>query len=146
VADGAAVRRVGAADKKPGAPYPGLRPFRQADQDRFFGRGTESKALAEFWQDNRIVFAAGPVACGKTSLLNAGVLPILTRDRVHVLPPGQVSCGATFPSAALPKHNPYTLALLCSWSPGEAPTRLVDLTVRDFIKSSKRKTKNKKQK
>jgi tetratricopeptide (TPR) repeat protein len=135
VADGAAVRRIGAAEDKPGAPYPGLRPFRQTDQDRFFGRLAESKALAEFWHDNRVVLATGPVACGKTSLLHAGVLPILTRQRAHVLPPGRVSYGATFPSAALPKHNPYTLALLRSWSPGEAPTRLVDLTVRDFIKA-----------
>jgi tetratricopeptide (TPR) repeat protein len=139
VADRAAVTRGGAAPKKPGAPYPGLRPFWQADQDHFFGRGTESKALAEFWRDNQIVVVAGPVACGKTSLLYAGVLPLLTQDGAHVLPPGRVSYGATFPSAALPEHNPYTLALLHSWSPGEAPTRLVDLTVRDFLNAHARR-------
>jgi Flp pilus assembly protein TadD len=138
VADWAAVTGKGVAAKKPGAPYPGPRPFWQADQDHFFGRGTESKALTEFWQDNQIVVVAGPVACGKTSLLHAGVLPILTQDGAHVLPPGRVSYGATFPSAALPEHNPYTLALLSSWSPGEAPTRLVDLTVRDFISARAR--------
>jgi len=135
VAEGAAVTRVGATAKLPAVPYPGLLPFRQADQDHFFGRGTESKALAEFWQDNQIVMVVGPVACGKTSLLHAGVMPILVQDGAHVLPPGRVSFGATFPSAALPRHNPYTLALLRSWSPGEAPTRLVDLTVRDFIRA-----------
>jgi tetratricopeptide (TPR) repeat protein len=128
------VRRI-VAENEPGAPYPGLLPFRQTDQDRFFGRRIESKALAEFWHDNRIVIATGPVACGKTSLLHAGVLPILTQQHAHVLPPGRVSYGATFPSAALPEHNPYTLALLRSWSPGEAPTRFVDLTVRDFIRT-----------
>jgi hypothetical protein len=133
------VTRKGTAAKKPGAPYPGLRPFCQTDQDHFFGRGTESKALTEFWQDNQIVVVAGPIACGKTSLLHAGVLPILTQDGAHVLPPGRVSHGATFPRAALPEHNPYTLALLHSWSPGEAPTRLVDLTVRDFIKAHARR-------
>ncbi len=138
MADGAAVRRKGAAAKELGAPYPGLCPFWQTDQDHFFGRGTESKALTEFWQDNQIVVVAGPVACGKTSLLHAGVLPILTQDGAHMLPPGRVSYGATFPSTALPEHNPYTLALLRSWSPGEAPTRLVDLTVRDFIKAHAR--------
>jgi tetratricopeptide (TPR) repeat protein len=116
-----------------------MRPFRQADQDHFFGRGTESKALLEFWQDNQVVLVAGPVACGKTSLLHAGVLPILTQNSAHVLPPGLVSYGAAFPGVALPKHNPYTLALLRSWSPGEAPTRLVDLTVRDFVKGHARR-------
>lgn len=135
MAGGAAVERSGAAEAKPGAPYPGLRPFQQTDQGRFFGRGAESKALAVFWQDNRIVLAAGPLACGKTSLLHAGVLPLMTRSRMHVLPTGRVSWGATFPSAALPRHNPYTLALLRSWSPDEAPTGLVGLSVRDFVKA-----------
>jgi tetratricopeptide (TPR) repeat protein len=138
VADGVAVTRMGVANGKPSAPYPGLRPFRQTDQDHFFGREAESKALAEFWQDNRVVLAAGPVACGKTSLLQAGVLPVLTQHGARVLPPGSVSYGATFPGAALPKHNPYTLALLLSWSPGEAPSRLVDLTISDFVKAQAR--------
>ena len=131
MADGAAVRR-------PDSPYPGARPFARADKDLFFGRGPESRALAEFWQDNRIVLAVGPAASGKTSLLNAGVLPIMERTRVNVLPPGNVSHGLTFPAAALPEHNPYTLALLRSWSPGEGPARLVDLTVRDFIRTRAR--------
>ena len=116
MADGAAVTNASAAEEKADRSYPSLRPFRQTDQDHFFGRSTESTALAEFWQDNRIVLVAGPVACGKTSLLHAGVLPILTRDGAHVLPPGRISYGAAFPSAALPEHNPYTLALLRSWS------------------------------
>ena len=140
MADGAAVTRVGAAARLPTVPYPGALPFLQSDQAHFFGRRTESKALAEFWQDNQIVLVAGPVACGKTSLLNAGVLPILAQDGAHVLPPGRVSYGATFPSAALPRHNPYTLAVLRSWAPGEASTRLVDLTVRDFIKARAQRT------
>jgi tetratricopeptide (TPR) repeat protein len=135
VAGGAAVEWSGAAEWKPGAPYPGLRPFRQTDQDRFFGRGAESKALTSFWHDNRIVLVTGPAACGKTSLLHAGVLPLLKQSQVHLLPPGRIACGAAFPNAALPKHNPYTFALLRSWSPDEAPTDLVTLTVRDFVKA-----------
>jgi tetratricopeptide (TPR) repeat protein len=127
------VRLIGAAESGPDAPYPGSLPFLRADQDRFFGRGTETRALAEFWQDNRLVLVVGPVASGKTSILHAGVLPVMALKRAHILPPGRISYGATFPSGALPEHNPYTLALLCSWSPGEMPTRLVDLTVRDFV-------------
>ena len=84
MADGAAVRG-------PDSPYPGARPFVRAEKDLFFGRGPESRALAEFWQDNRIVLAVGPAASGKTSLLNAGVLPIMERELVTVLPPGSVS-------------------------------------------------------
>ncbi len=118
-----------------GAPYPGTRPFLRTDQDLFFGRGTDAKALLELWQGNRLTLVAGPVASGKTSLLNAGVFPLLTQNRTYFLPPGRISYGSTYPRAALPEHNPYTLALLQSWSPGETTTRLVDLTVRDFIRA-----------
>jgi tetratricopeptide (TPR) repeat protein len=137
VADGAAVRGIGAARDLGTAPYPGTRPFLPAEQDRFFGRGTDSKTLLELWQDNRITLLTGRVASGKTSLLNAGVLPLLKENRTHFLPVGHISNGAAFPRAALPEHNPYTLALLQSWSPGEAVTSLVDLTIRDFLRAEK---------
>ena len=117
-----------------GRPYPGLRPFRQTDRDLFFGRSADVAGLAELWQANRLTVAIGPVASGKTSLLQAGVLPIVAEKRLDVLPVGRVSYGSTFHFAALPEHNPYTLALLKSWSPGETATRLVGLSVYDFIK------------
>lgn len=135
MADWAAVRRIGAAARRPDRPYVGQRSFVQVDYDIFFGREIESAALLELWQDNQIVLAAGPAASGKTSLLQAGVLPILRQNRALVLPPGRVSYGMTFPTTALPRHNPYTLGLLRSWSQGEPPTRLVDITVSDFIRA-----------
>lgn len=135
MADGATVRGIGATREISTMPYLGARPFLLADHDRFFGRRVESKTLRELWQDNRITLLAGPAGIGKTSLLNAGIFPLLKQDRTHFLPTGRISYGSAFPAAALPEHNPYTLALLGSWSPGEAVTRLVDLTVRDFIAS-----------
>jgi len=115
-------------------PYPGTRPFRGAEGNRFFGRGAEAAGLAELWRANRLVVAAGRAGSGKTSLLHAGLLPLVKGGRADVLPPGMLSYGSTFPVAALPEHNPYTLALLRSWSPGEDATRLVGLTVREFIR------------
>jgi len=138
VADGVAVRSAGGAGKRPNRPYPGPRPFLQSEQDLFFGRDTDASALAEFWQDNRISLVIGPVASGKTSLLQAGVMPIVAIDRGHVLPPGRVSNSAAFPVGAFPDHNPYTLALLRSWSPGEAATRFVDRSIRDFVAAQAR--------
>src|ERR1700677_2276505 len=116
-----------------GRPYPGPRPFRQADRERFFGRATEAALLAEWWQHNNVTFAAGPAGCGKTSLLLAGVLPLLADQNVTVLPVGRLSYGATFPLASLPGQNPYTLSLLCSLAPDEVVTRLGGLTVSEFI-------------
>lgn len=114
-------------------PYPGPRPFRRGDRDLFFGRVTEASLLAEWWLANRLAYVVGPAGRGKTSLLQAGVLPLLAEEKRDVLPIGCLSHGTAFPLPALPEHNPYTLALLRSWAPGEAPTRLAGLTVREFI-------------
>lgn len=117
-----------------GGPYPGPRPFSQAERHRFFGRGPDTSALADRWRSNRLTVGVGQAGNGKTSLLHAGVLPLVADGGSDVLPPGRVSYGSAFPSAALPEHNPYTLALLRSWSPGETATRLAGLSVRDFLR------------
>jgi tetratricopeptide (TPR) repeat protein len=114
-------------------PYPGTRPFRRTDSDRFFGRTAQAIDLAELWRTNRLTLLHGYPGSGKTSLVCAGVLPLVAGGNADVLPLGRVSFGTTFPDAALPEHNPYTLALLRSWSPGESATRLVGLTVQDFM-------------
>ena len=127
------VNRVGAMTGTRDSPYLGTRPFQQADYRRFFGRAADAEALAELWQVNRLTFVSGPAASGKTSLLHAGVLPLVRDTRADILPSGRISYGSTFPFAALPEHNPYTLALLQSWSPGETATQLVGITVHNVI-------------
>lgn len=119
--------------EKRAAPYPGPRPFQAEDHSRFFGRQDAALTLAEMWQANRLTVVSGPVGSGKTSLLQAGTYPLLADKRLDILPPGRLSFGMTFPFAALPEHNMYTLALLRSWSPHEPATTLAGLTVRDFV-------------
>jgi tetratricopeptide (TPR) repeat protein len=114
-------------------PYPGARPFGEVDHDRFFGRAGEAAVLADLWTTNRLTVMDGPVAAGKTSLIQAGVLP-LVRERCDVLPPGKLAGEKTLPVAVFPGHNPYTLALLQSWEPGQAVAHLVGLTVAEFVK------------
>jgi tetratricopeptide (TPR) repeat protein len=115
-------------------PYVGPRPFQPADYQWFCGRTPEANKLADLWRTDRLTLLHGPAASGKTSLLQAGALPLVTDQRYEVLPVGTVSGGTTFPAAALPEHNPYTLALLRSWTPGEVPSRLAGLTVDEFIR------------
>jgi tetratricopeptide (TPR) repeat protein len=120
-----------------GRPYLGSRPFDRHSQRFFCGREHEASLLAEWWQTDNLTFAAGPAGRGKTSLLLAGVLPLVADAPLiktpHVLPVGTLSRGLAFPVTALPAHNPYTLSLLRSWAPGESPTRLAGLTIRDFV-------------
>lgn len=119
--------------------FPGARPFTSADSGRFFGRTAEAARLAQEWLQNRLTFLAGPAGIGKTSLLTAGVLPLVNTKEVVLLPVGRLGGGEypidAYPVAALPReHNPYSLALLKSWSGGKAATAdLASQTVHDFI-------------
>jgi tetratricopeptide (TPR) repeat protein len=115
-------------------PYPGSRAFNQADQTFFFGRKADTSAVVDLWMANRLTVVSGPVASGKTSLLHAGVCPAMPVKRSRILPVGNLSHDMTFPFPALPDHNPFTLALLRSWSPEDVPTRLAGLSISDFVR------------
>ncbi|MCG5213150.1 nSTAND1 domain-containing NTPase [Streptosporangium soli] len=112
----------------------GLRSFSADDRARFFGRTRESQEISTLWSGNLLTVLFGPSGVGKTSVLHAGVLPAIDPARYDVLPTGRVSHGSAFPTAALPEHNPYTFALLSSWSPAESPIQLSGLTIADFLR------------
>ncbi|GII03917.1 hypothetical protein Pta02_59250 [Planobispora takensis] len=131
--------RDGARPEPRAQPYVGLRAFRREDCVRFFGRDRESHEVADLWQANRLTILYGASGVGKTSLIQAGALPLLDPGSTDVLPIGRVSHGSAFPSAALSEHNPHVFALLSSWAPGETPTRLAGLTLRDFLRRRTRR-------
>lgn len=114
-------------------PYVGLRSFRRQDSGRFFGREREAHEVCDLWRSNQVTVLYGPSGAGKTSLIYAGVLPLLDPSQNDILPVGRVSARPGYPSAALPEHNPHVYALLSSWSPGESPTRLAGLTLQRFF-------------
>lgn len=115
-------------------PYVGVRPFRSDETALFFGRVTEIRALVERWTADPVTVLHGPAGVGKTSLLEAGVPAGLRWPLPDVLPVGRLTRAVAFPVAALPEHNPYTLALLSSWSPAEPPSRLAGITIGDFLR------------
>jgi hypothetical protein len=115
--------------------YPGHRPFQRADSGRFYGRDDEAAALAAAWLNNRLTFVSGPAGVGKSSLLAAGVLPLVNRSNVELLPIGGFSRGSSSPIAPPGPHTPYTLALLRSWSPLGAGLTLDPFTVDEFAAS-----------
>jgi tetratricopeptide (TPR) repeat protein len=113
-------------------PYPGAHPFDASDQDFFFGRDAERVELEALWRANPVVVLHGAAGCGKTSLLRAGLTPTL-RAAGDVLPTGHTVLESPFPEAALPDHNPYTLAVLSAWSPGESQSNLSRLSLAGFL-------------
>ena len=75
-------------------PYPGINSFDRADAAIFFGRDLETRQVIERLEARRVqggkrlIMIAGGSGTGKSSLLKAGVVPQLARDRAHwiVLP------------------------------------------------------------
>ncbi len=113
--------------------YPGARPFYREDSGRFFGRAEEAAELSSLWLRHRLTFLSGPAGIGKTSLLAAGVLPLVNRSNVDLLPIGGFSRGSSSPAAPPGQHTPYTLALLRSWSSGGVISSLSPFTVDEFV-------------
>ena len=63
------------------SPYKGLAPYDVADKDNFFGRGREKQiVLGKIFANNVTLLFAG-TGVGKSSLLRAAVIPLLTEQR-----------------------------------------------------------------
>jgi len=56
-------------------PFPGLRPFLPEENNMFFGRESESGEILRKLLKNRILTVIGTSGCGKSSLINCGVVP-----------------------------------------------------------------------
>ncbi|WP_153540405.1 tetratricopeptide repeat protein [Actinomadura macrotermitis] len=99
-------------------PFAGPRPFGPGDAARFFGRARASAQVAGLWRSRRVTVLSGPSGAGLTSLLGAGVLPLLARDGADVLPVGRVAASpAVVPFLTPAGRNPLVTALLDSWTP-----------------------------
>ncbi|GLF95145.1 nSTAND1 domain-containing NTPase [Streptomyces yaizuensis] len=69
--------------ERPVRPYRGLEPFTAADAAWFHGRETAvDRVLAGLWERPGALLLLGPSGAGKSSLIQAGVLPALSRGAV----------------------------------------------------------------
>jgi WD40 repeat protein/serine/threonine protein kinase len=64
---------------EPKNPYKGLRPFQEADAADFFGRKTLVERLLKRLDKSRFLAVIGPSGSGKSSVVKAGMLPMLRR-------------------------------------------------------------------
>ena len=61
-------------------PYRGLLYFREEDAPFFFGRDASIKQLVEAVSHNQFVAVVGASGCGKSSVVRAGLIPVVRRD------------------------------------------------------------------
>ena len=61
-------------------PFPGLRPFDFPDHDFFFGRDHEVYSLYRLVDRSRFIAVVGSSGSGKSSLVRAGLLPLLKEE------------------------------------------------------------------
>jgi WD40 repeat protein/serine/threonine protein kinase len=64
---------------EPKNPYKGLRPFQEADTAEFFGRKALTERLLKRLDKSRFLAVIGPSGSGKSSVVKAGMLPMLRR-------------------------------------------------------------------
>jgi len=90
-------------------PYVGPRAFEAADRANFYGRDAEIRQLADLVVAQRAVLLYASSGAGKTSLINAGLIPALQHRRMTALPVARV--GGSAPAEAT---NPFIFNLLSS--------------------------------
>src|SRR5204863_2787951 len=67
----------------PAAPYRGIQPFRYVDHAIFLARDEETEELEGLVAIHRGVFLSGASGDGKSSLINAGLLPAIANRRLR---------------------------------------------------------------
>lgn len=119
-------------------PYVGLRPYQTSECGLFFGRANEARMILSLWTRNSVTLLHGLAGVGKTSLVQAGAIPLADRARYDVLSIGRVSDKSAFPRAALFEQNVYTNALLSSWAPTGVRSQLSRMTISSFLERRRR--------
>ncbi|MBX2876014.1 MAG: ATP-binding protein [Saprospiraceae bacterium] len=66
--------------------YPGLRPFDADEKQHFFGRDEEIEAVCRLLDLDNLTILHSPSGMGKSSLINAGILPTLSEIRNWDIP------------------------------------------------------------
>lgn len=94
-------------DRLEKSPFPGLGAFQSDDASMFFGRDTDAQnvldrmTLLRRFDGPRLVLLAGSSGCGKSSLMHAGVLPLLEANEC-----GWKFAGLIRPLEELPSTEP----------------------------------------
>jgi hypothetical protein len=101
-------------------PYRGLRAFREEDALLFFGREACATELLNRLHAHKLVAVVGPSGSGKSSVMHAGLLPLLRRQR----PPMPAYDTVTFTPGKRPFHS-LAAALSPLWASQASKTDML---------------------
>jgi tetratricopeptide (TPR) repeat protein len=117
---GDGTRPADAPESSSPCPYRGLYAFREEDEPLFFGRDAYSEDLLRKTLANPLVAVVGSSGSGKSSVVQAGLIPRLRRQA----PPSPTWDAITFKPGNAPFHN-LAAALASTWTTETDPGRQV---------------------
>jgi hypothetical protein len=129
-----------ASDIRPAAdsknPYVGPRPFELHERQLFFGRDWEAEELVALIVAHPVVLFYAQSGAGKSSLLNARIVPKLEAEEgCEVLPVARVRGDIPVGIQAEQIENLYAFNALLNWTEETAvtPEQLVNLSLAEFL-------------
>jgi len=122
-------------------PYVGPRPFEREDQSSFFGRDREARDLLSYVIAHEVVLLYAQSGAGKTSLLNAKLIPLLEEKGFEVLPTARVRGSIPEGVEADQIPNLYVFNTLIDWAGGESkPEDLARMSLAQFLSAQEQRT------
>jgi WD40 repeat protein len=127
-----------------GNPYVGPRSFEH--DETLYGRDREIQLLLAQLISERMVLLHSPSGAGKTSLIQAGLVPLLQEENFHVLPVARVNLEPPAQFASFANFNRYTLSVLLSLEESlpadqrRSLEELASLTLDDYLSNRPRPT------
>jgi WD40 repeat protein len=115
-------------------PYVGPRPFERGEKARFFGRDNEANALLSLIVAHQSVVLFAESGAGKTSLLNAQVVPMLEAEGFEVMPFTRVQGPPVEGVRSEDIANIYIFHTLLGWSDQDCqPLAVAKQSLSDFL-------------
>ncbi len=118
-------------------PYVGTRPFKRGET--IYGREQETTELLDLLIAERIVMLYSPSGAGKSSLLNAAILPKMEENGFEILPVTRVNGEPTSQAAGIPGFNRYVYSVISCIEEGVppekrfAPEKIAALRLRQYL-------------
>ena len=119
------------------SPYVGPRPFEREHATLFFGRDREANELISLIISHTEVLLYAQSGAGKSSLVNARLIPLLEAEDFDVLPPARVQ-GVMEGVDGVEISNIYAFHTLMTWAGRAAdPKRFARMSLADFLQERK---------